>query len=250
MGVVTKALGRRETYTGALREAIGLAECVARYPLGVLEAGRLAFQSGADPCHNTPVVLVHGWGHNRSGWFVVQRHLRAAGFGNVVTLNYNPVVFDVPALADRLAHRVESVRKLTGAPRVHVVGHSLGGIILRWYVQEAGGVDTVDTAVTVASPHEGTVLAHLAPGRTMHEIRPGSWLLRRLADGARPSPVRWVAYYSNIDVLVQPARSAMLRHPALAAENVLVKDTGHLSIMLSNRLARSMVEHLELIEVA
>jgi len=50
---------------------------------------------------------------------------------------------------------------------------------------------------------------------------------------------------TNIDVLVQPGRSAMLRHPALHATNVLVKDHGHLSIMLSVGMARSIVEHLE-----
>jgi len=61
--------------------------------------------------------------------------------------------------------------------------------------------------------------------------------------------VRWVAYYSNIDVLVQPGRSAMLRHPALNATNVLVKDHGHLSIMLSVGLARSIVDQLETAEV-
>ena len=74
--VLTKALRRRETYTGAVREAIGVAECVVRYPLGILEAGRLVLRPGADACHDTPVILLHGFAHNRSGWFVLDRHLR------------------------------------------------------------------------------------------------------------------------------------------------------------------------------
>jgi pimeloyl-ACP methyl ester carboxylesterase len=131
---------------------------------------------------------------------------------------------------------------------VHLVGHSLGGIIARWYVQERGGDAAVDTAITVASPHQGTLAALLPFGRTAQQLRPGSWVLRRLAQTAQPSAVRWFAYYSNIDVLVQPGRSAMITAPALGATNLLVKDHGHLSILLSPRLARSIVCQLEAAE--
>jgi hypothetical protein len=61
----------------------------------------------------------------------------------------------------------------------------------------------------------------------------------------RPTNVRWVAYYSNLDLLIQPGRSAMLTDPILNATNVLVKDVGHLSIMLAPSLTRSVVEQLE-----
>jgi triacylglycerol lipase len=243
MGVISRALVRPETYVGWAREAIGTAAFVARYPLGVLEAG-FAGRRAADHVHATPVILVHGYGHNRSGWFVIERYLRAAGFANIATLNYNPLVLDVPRLADRLGRRIDAIRHHTGAERVHVVGHSLGGIILRWYVQEAGGDETVDTAVTIASPHRGTTLAVVPFGRTASQLRPDSWLVKRLAATARPSPVRWIAYYSNLDILVQPGNSAMITHPALAATNVLVKDEGHLSILLSPTMARGIAIEL------
>ena len=57
--------------------------------------------------------------------------------------------------------------------------------------------------------------------------------------------MRWVSYYSNLDLLVQPSRSAVIRDEALNATNVLVKDHGHLSILLSPKLARSVVDQLE-----
>ena len=134
---------------------------------------------------------------------------------------------------------------MTGAEKVHVVGHSLGGVFLRWYVQEMGGDQTVDTAITIASPHEGAIGAMFAPGRTARDLRPGSKVMRRLAASAKPSPVRWVAFYSNLDAVVQPAASAMLRAPKLSATNVFVKDHGHVSIMLSSRVIGLVVAHLE-----
>ena len=52
---------------------------------------------------------------------------------------------------------------------------------------------------------------------------------------------RFVAYYSNLDMLV-PGRRAMITESVLRPRNILIKDEGHLSIMLSRRLADSIAE--------
>jgi pimeloyl-ACP methyl ester carboxylesterase len=245
--IIRRAVTRPETYTGALRELTSTAACVARYPLGVIDA---AIRTGT-PCGrpelDTPVLLVHGYGHNRSGWVGLDRALRREGFTSVHTWNYNPLRYDVPTLAAHLGERVELLRAITGSAKVHVVGHSLGGVLLRWYVQELGGDQTVDTAITIASPHEGTDLARLVfgPGATtIRQIAPGSEVMRTIAAGARASAVRWIAFYSNLDALVMPATSAMIRAPELRAVNVFVKDQGHLSIMLAPAVTGSIVEQL------
>jgi hypothetical protein len=85
-------------------------------------------------------------------------------------------------------------------------------------------------------------------GAGARDLRVGSKVMRRLAAGVRRSDVRWVAFYSNLDVLIQPAPSAMLRHPALGATNILVKDQGHLTIMMAPVVARSVVAQLEAAE--
>ena len=250
VNTVLKALIRSGTYTGWAHELASTARCVSRYPSGVLDAVIAGSEPSGDERHDTPVVLVHGYGHNRSGWYVMQQHLRRAGFTSIHTVNYTPLGRDVPQLACQLAERIALIRTVTGAPRVHVVGHSLGGVLLRWYVQEMEGAQTVATAVTLASPHEGTWAAALAPGRTANQLRPDSWVTRRLAQPVRPNDVRWVAFYSNLDVLVVPGASAMIRHPDLRATNLLVKDHGHLSAMVSPLIARSVVHQLEAAEGA
>jgi triacylglycerol lipase len=75
------------------------------------------------------------------------------------------------------------------------------------------------------------------------QLRPGSAVMTRLRRTARRLPTRFVAYYSNLDLLV-PARRAMILEPELEAANILVKDEGHLSIMFSRRLAQSVVDQL------
>ena len=250
MGVLRTALLRPETYVGCAREAVSAVRCAALYPLGLAEAALSTGRPRGDETHDTPVLLVHGYGHNRSGWFLLERTLRRAGFSSVHTMNY--VAFGkegVPELAARLADRVQEIRRVTGAAKVHVVGHSMGGVLLRWYVQELGGGRYVDTAVTIASPHEGTVAALVGVGAGARDLRPSSRVMRRLAASAeRAAGVRWIAFYSNIDVLVQPAPSAMLRHPAFKATNILVKDQGHLAIMMAPVVATSVVAQLEAAE--
>lgn len=248
VGVISTALKRRDTYIGHVREAVGLARAVAAYPRGVFESAITCGRPCGDVRHDTPVLLVHGFGHNRSAWMVLDRHLRKAGFTSVHTFNYNPLVHDVPEIARRLKERVDLLRAVTGAEKVHLVGHSLGGVVIRWFVQELGGAAVVDTAVSVASPHQGTLAAlgaAAAPfGRTAKQLLPGSAVMAQLASQPVPKSVRWIAYYSNLDLLIQPGSSGKLD----GAVNILVKDHGHLSILLSLAVARSIAEQLEAAE--
>jgi triacylglycerol lipase len=222
--------------TQLVSEAASTARCVVRYPLGITERALTTGARSDGPVHDTPVLLIHGYGHNQSGWWALDRHLRLLGHTSVHRMNYLPLGAGVPALAERLAGRVEEIRSLTGAPRIHVVAHSLGGILLRWYVQELGGDRTVDVAITLATPHEGTSAAYLWPERTARQLRPGSRLVRRLASGAQATPVRWIAFWSDADVLVRPHTAGRLVAPVLEATNVRVHGIGHLSFLFSNEV--------------
>lgn len=243
MGAIATALRRKDTYLGHAREAANLAKCIATYPKGLFEAAITLGHPAGDGSRDTPVLLVHGFGHNRSAWFVLDRQLRSAGFSSVHTFNYNAFRNDVPGIAAQLQERVRLLRAVTGASKVHLVGHSLGGVVIRWFVQELGGADVVETAVTVASPHQGTRAAHLAQlagRRTAKQLLPGSPVIAQLNSKPLPGSVRWVAFYSNLDLLVS-GTSAKLD----GAANLLAKDHGHVSILLSQKVARSIVHQLE-----
>ena len=233
---------------GLAAELEATAACVVRYPLGVVEGALTTGRPSGEPVHDTPVLLVHGYAHNGSGWWVLDRRLRHAGFTSIHRLNYLPLGSGVPQLAERLAARVEEICDLTGADRLHLVGHSLGGVLSRWYVQELGGDRRVDTAVTLGSPHEGTVTAWLWPEKTAWDLRPGSSVVARLAAGARPLPVRWVSIYSDADLLVRPTAAGRLRAAAMNATNICVHGVGHLSLLVAPRVVRAVTAQLEAAE--
>jgi triacylglycerol lipase len=191
----------------------------------------------------TPVVLVHGYGSSTASWFRVESSLRSAGFRTVRAMAHHPLARDIPSVATRLVRLTNSLAAATGTARVHLVGHSLGGLIIRYAVCLLGLDPVVDTAITVATPHRGSRLAWLGLGTAAGQARPDSSVLRRIHAADPPAQTRWVAYYSNSDLLV-PALSARISFGDLPAENVLVTNETHMSILFSPRLARDISNRL------
>jgi Palmitoyl protein thioesterase len=177
-----------------------------------------------------PVLLVHGLVDNRSVFSVMQRSLRRRGFAHVCTWNYSPLLTDIARGAADLGAQVERICEQTGHDRVHVVGHSLGGLIARFFVQRQGGDRRVESLVTLGTPHQGSILAHMGPTPLIRQLRPGSPLLRELAEPAVGCATSVTAIYSDLDQMVLPTSSGRCDHPDLGARNVLVHGVGHMSL--------------------
>jgi len=191
----------------------------------------------------TPILLVHGMVDNRAIFTVLRRRLHGRGFGTVVTVNYSPVTNDIREAARCLAEEVEALVARTGYDRVHLVAHSMGGLIARYYVQCLGGDERVHTLVTLGTPHAGSLHAHLLPVRLCRQLRPGSDLLTELALPAPGCRTRFVAYWSDGDQVIVPHVSGRLDHPDLHAHNVRIRDTGHLSLPRVRRIGHE-IAHL------
>jgi hypothetical protein len=245
VGRLVRAARRPSFATGLAREAVGTVVTAGLWPLGLADrvthdVRRRVGQDGGT--HPTPVLLLHGYGANSSHWLFASQALEAAGFGAVHAFSYRPVRHDIPAASALCVERARELMAEYRTDRIHLVGHSAGGIVIRHAVQ-LGGLTEASTVVTVAAPHRGAPLARWGIGGTAREIRPGSPLLATLAAALAPSGTRFVSYYSNMDVVV-PGHSARLIEPHLAAVNHLVKDVGHLSILLARVFHNSLVEEL------
>lgn len=183
----------------------------------------------------TPILLVHGMVDNRSIFTLLHRGLRRRGFHRVLTLNYSPLTRDVRLAATSLATRVEELCEETGFERIHLIGHSMGGLIARYYVQCLGGDARVHTLVTLGTPHAGTRAASLVPHDLARQLRPGSDLVRELAQATPGCRTRFLAVWSDLDALIVPKRHARVDHPDLDARNLLVRGVGHMSLPINRR---------------
>jgi pimeloyl-ACP methyl ester carboxylesterase len=264
------ALGRAGAYAartfagpaglrGLAVECAWLAAHAAVYPAGLLRerlAEPTAYRTDPLPparrslvvsdlaAAGTPILLVHGIMDNRSVFTVFRRSLRRRGFGAVHAVNYSLFTGDVRTAAHELGRHVRRLLDRTGAERVHIVGHSLGGVIARYYVQRLGGSAHVDALVTLGSPHSGTLAAHLLPTALGRQLRPGSELMAELAAPAPGCPTRFLVVWSRMDQMVVPQRNARLAHPDLLAEELELCDVGHLALPIDTRTTHWVVTQL------
>ncbi|GAA3434294.1 esterase/lipase family protein [Kutzneria kofuensis] len=195
----------------------------------------------------TPILLLHGIGDNRSVFAVLGAALRRRGFGVVHAVNYSvltAVTGDVRTAASMFGEQVEQVCELTGSDRVHVVGHSLGGLIARYYVQRRGGDERVDTLVTLGTPHRGTVAAYLLPTGLARQLRPGSPLLAELDEPAPDCRTRFISVWTPSDQIVLPQSNARLTHPDLDIEEHCLRDVGHWALPVDSRASRLVANSL------
>src|SRR5690606_28470836 len=61
--------------------------------------------------------------------------------------------------ATDLAEMIDDVLRVTGASKVDVVAHSMGGLVTRSYLAFLGGNEKVERVMLLASPHLGVPLA-------------------------------------------------------------------------------------------
>lgn len=211
-----------------------------RYSMRDLPPGQRGLLIGDVEAAGTPIVLIHGVVDNRSIFTVLRRGLRRRGFGRVQSLNYSPLTDDVRDVAGRLRETVEALCAETGYERVHLIGHSMGGLVARYYVQRLDGDQRVHTVVTLGTPHAGTYAARLVPHPVARQLRPGSDIVAELAEPAPGCRTRFVAFWSDLDQMIIPSSSARLEHPDLVSRNVFIRGVGHLSLPIDGRVVREI----------
>lgn len=222
------------------------------YPAGIVQERRAAplppetTQLPTEGRARPPVVLLHGLVDNRSVFVLLRRSLARHGWTHLVSLNYSPLTCDIRTAAELLDRHIEEICARTGHRQVDVVGHSLGGLIARYYVQRLGGDTRIRTLVTIGTPHEGTAVIPLANAHpVVRQMRPGSDLIEELRQPAPGCRTRFVSFWSDLDQLMAPAASARITHPDLLAENVQVSGVGHLAMPVHPGIAASIRHILE-----
>jgi triacylglycerol lipase len=251
---------------GALTEVVALGEHLWLYPQGFgrehISARGVYTEHRTDrlplaqrglavtnmPEAVTPVLLVHGINDNRSAFVRLRRALHRRGYGVVHAVNYSvltPVRSDVRAAARELAAHVDRLRQRTGADTVHVVGHSLGGLVARYFVQCLGGHEAVGALVTMGTAHHGSLVASvLPPTPLVRQLRPGSDLVEELGRPAPGCRTRILSVWSHGDPLMVPRSSARLDHPDLRVEHLELDHVGHLAMVGDPRVHHRLLTWL------
>ncbi len=191
------------------------------------------------PKKTPPVILLHGLFQNRACWLYLRLRLRLRGVRSLHAINLPPWK-DIESLTERVAIKVDELRLASGCDRVHLVGHSLGGIVARNYLQLRGGAAKVDRCILIAVPNGGSKLAALALSPLATILLPGSELLARLAAAPLPAAARLTTLHSRHDNIVLPAESALLP----GAEDLELAGIGHTTLLYHPRTVKLLADLL------
>jgi triacylglycerol lipase len=180
------------------------------------------------------VVLLHGFLASGGVFRPMRARLEAAGF-RVATFSYAPGR-SMRSVAKQLA---EIIRRIPRDVRVHVVGHSFGGIVARDYVQHLGGHERVTQTVSLASPFHGTPRA-----------RRFAWLVRdlhpesRVLESIRACPphvrVPHISIVAGGDRMIPPESARFPGYP-----HVTLPDRGHNTLLFDDEVVRIILARLQ-----
>ena len=184
-----------------------------------------------------PLLMVHGYGCSRAAWWWLRHRLEAHGWV-VATINLEPIYNDIEHYVDSLARRIDEVLAATGASRLILVGHSMGGLVIRAYLRRHGA-DKVSRVVTLGTPYGGSELARIGFGANGRQMVPGNDWLVRLAEYTQP--VETTTIFSPHDNYVMPQTNLSLA----GAQHRTLDGLGHLAMLYSPCVADALLDALE-----
>ncbi|MFF7633251.1 esterase/lipase family protein [Kitasatospora sp. NPDC008050] len=203
--------------------------------------------------HPRPVLLLHAFMSNQSFNFQAGApFLRNHGYC-VFTMNWGRPSwagrFEVPVNGcadlreggEQLAEEVERIKRLTGVPKVDLVGHSGGGgLLMQYYLNVLEGYPNVEKAVSIAPSNHGVSFSTLtyvfrnASPRSYHLMArrifplcdqgaPDSEMIELIygKGDTRPGP-RYTVIMTEHDQIVTPYKKAFLDGDNVT--NILLQD--------------------------
>jgi pimeloyl-ACP methyl ester carboxylesterase len=176
-------------------EIAALGGLIASYPLDWMSQRAESYLCRA---YSEPVILLHGLGGNRSNLLGLAAYLRLAGFDNLAYFEYPRL----QTIVDSASQLREFARARFGDSSTHLIGHSLGGTIARFYAAAAPG--QVRSLVTLGSPYSYA-----------------QWSPRELAifgddDPIVPAPIVSMtapSSFERIEILENTGHLALIYHP-------------------------------------
>ena len=181
------------------------------------------------------VVLVHGMFATAGVFRPLRETLENAGFATA-SFTHAPG-FGVDALTAKLS---EFLSSLPPTVTIDLVGHSLGGVVARYYVQEYPRDRRIRQTVSLGAPFRGTRRARWMPGPAGRDLLPGSRVLSEIQQGAQRSQGQ------TPHLSIVAGRDAMITEPAVldGSEVMIASECGHNGLLFDPVVTERLLEQL------
>ena len=176
-----------------------------------------------------PVLLIHGY--MMRGWTLmyIKKRLKKDGWNQAYTWSYIPPFKNIPYYAGQLKNKVNDILDETSQTKIVLIGHSMGGLLARYYISHLDGKSCVEKLITIGTPHKGTQLWSFTFSPCGMDMRPGSTFLKKLR--VIPATIKTLSIYSSFDEIILPYKNSQIK-----GKNILNKefdDLGHMRLIFN-----------------
>jgi triacylglycerol esterase/lipase EstA (alpha/beta hydrolase family) len=186
---------------------------------------RPSVQPGLGSAQRIPVVLVHGFLCNHHVLDDVALALRRAGH-TVLGVDLEPLFTSIDGYAPRIEQAVQQLCSHTGAQKVALLGHSMGGLAIRAWLRAHGG-ERAARVVTLGTPHWGTRIGqHVRTPNGQQMGYRSAWLQQLAAQELPELRQRMAIAVSPQDNIVYPQLEQVLE----GAEVRVFPGRGHVQL--------------------
>ncbi|MBE0472998.1 alpha/beta fold hydrolase [Rhodoferax sp.] len=186
-----------------------------------------------------PVLLVHGYICNYRVWDKVAQALHQAGHP-VLAITLEPLFTSIDDYTAKIQQAVQQLQQATGAAQVALVGHSMGGLVMRAWLRQHGSA-TVAKIITLGTPHQGTRIAAWSPTTNAAQMAWHSAWLQALQASESPATRQLMHIaLTRHDNIVYPQREQVLEGAAVTE----FEGVGHLALCLDDRVIQWLLQKL------
>jgi triacylglycerol lipase len=180
------------------------------------------------------VVMVHGLCASAGVFRPMAKRIAADTGAKIATFSHLPGV-GVRRIALSLTKLID---RLPSGAKIHLIGHSLGGLVARWYVEELGGHMRVAQTIALASPFGGAPVAELFPWLVGADLRRASELLENMRAGER-AKVPHTSIVGTADLIVHHTSGAFAH-----GEHIVLPHRGHNSLLYDEEVMKLIVARI------
>ena len=193
-----------------------------------------------DNAKKIPVLLLHGFFCNRGLWVDFAADLVDQGHP-CEGITMEPAFGSITDYARGIEVAIDALIAKTGASKIALVGHSMGGLAARSYLQDFGS-KKIAKVITLGTPHQGTWLARFGHGANAKQMALSSDWLNALAQHEKQSGVGdlftvILTWYDNI-VFPQGKQSIP------DAKLIAVTGMGHISMLFNSEVKDMVLKEL------
>lgn len=189
-----------------------------------------------------PILFVHGYTHNSSGWYAQMDRLKKENIGPLYAIDLGTGGLSgkfqsIRSYAAQVDQKAQEIFKATGK-KVRIVGHSMGGV-----VASLASPENVSQIITLGSPLKGAPLArYFGVGPNGRQMTPGSDLLAETEQKIQACShrIKYQHMGSTMDQVV-PCSSALRGSDD---NNIAFDHLGHCGLMIDSKVGDKLVDWL------